>query len=46
VVLAAATNNLMKGIYSVVFGSKTTGRITLISLSSLGIISLAIFLFL
>jgi len=46
VVLAAATNNLMKGIYSVIFGSKTTGRITLISLSSLGIISLAIFLFL
>ena len=44
VVLAAATNNLMKGIYSVVFGSKTTGRITLISLSSLGIISLAAFL--
>ena len=44
VVLAAATNNLMKGIYSVIFGSKTTGRITLISLSSLGIISLAAFL--
>lgn len=44
VVLAAATNNLMKGIYSVVFGSKTTGRITIISLSSLGIISLAAFL--
>jgi len=44
VVIAAATNNLMKGIYSVVFGSQTTGRITLASLSALGIISVAIFL--
>ncbi len=44
VVLAAATNNLMKGIYSIVFGSTTTGRIAFISLSSLGIISLAAFL--
>ena len=44
VVLAAATNNLMKGIYSVVFGSQTTGRITLATLSALGIISIAVFL--
>jgi len=44
VVLAAAANNLMKGIYSFVFGSRTTGRITLPALSLLGIISLAVFL--
>lgn len=44
VVLAAAANNLTKGIYAVVFGSRATGRITLAALSTLGIISVAIFL--
>jgi len=44
VVIAAATNNLMKGIYSVAFGSKTTGRVALGTLTGLGAISIAIFL--
>jgi uncharacterized membrane protein (DUF4010 family) len=44
VVIAAATNNLMKGIYSVAFGSKATGRIALGVLTGLGIVSVALFL--
>ncbi len=44
VVLAAATNNLMKGVYSVVFGSKQTGRAALAALAGLGALSVAVFL--
>lgn len=44
VVLAAAANNIMKGVYSVAFGSRITGRIALAALSALAIISVVIFL--
>ncbi len=44
VVLAAATNNLMKGVYAVVFGSRTTGKISLAVLAGLAAVSLAVFL--
>jgi len=44
VVLAAATNNLMKGIYAVIFGEKVTGWVALAGLIALGAASLAWFL--
>ena len=44
VVIAAAVNNVMKGIYAVVFASKRTGRICLAVLTSFGVLSLGIFL--
>jgi uncharacterized membrane protein (DUF4010 family) len=43
VVIATAVNNLMKGIYAVVFGTNRTGRLSLVLLSALGGISLIIF---
>ena len=44
VVIAAATNNLMKGCYALFFGSPATGRVVLAALSALGATSLAWFL--
>jgi len=44
VVIAAATNNLMKGIYSVAFGSRATGRVALSVLTGLGVVSVVFFL--
>jgi uncharacterized membrane protein (DUF4010 family) len=46
VVVAAATNNLMKGVYAAIFGSRPTGRLSLLILSLLGILSLAAYLIL
>jgi uncharacterized membrane protein (DUF4010 family) len=43
VVIAAAVNNLMKGIYAVIFGSNRTGRLSLVLLAALGGISLIVF---
>lgn len=43
VILAAATNNIMKGIYAFAFGSRTTGRTALLALLGLGLGSLAAF---
>lgn len=43
VVIAAASNNVMKGIYAYSFGDKTTGRLSLILLASTGVISLIAF---
>jgi uncharacterized membrane protein (DUF4010 family) len=43
VVLAAATNNLMKGFYAVIFGSSTTGKTALAVLTGLGAVSIAAF---
>jgi uncharacterized membrane protein (DUF4010 family) len=40
VVLAAAANNLMKGVYALIFGAKTTGRIALAALTATGAVSL------
>jgi uncharacterized membrane protein (DUF4010 family) len=45
VVIAAATNNLMKGCYALFFGSRPTGWASLASLVGLGILSLLAFLF-
>jgi uncharacterized membrane protein (DUF4010 family) len=44
VVLAAATNNLMKGIYAVIFGSRITGKIALAALTGLAAVSIGLFL--
>ena len=44
VVIAAATNNLMKGCYALFFGSRTSGRVALAALSALGVVSLVLFL--
>ena len=43
VVIAAAVNNLMKGIYAVIFGTNRTGRLSLVLLAALGGISLIVF---
>jgi uncharacterized membrane protein (DUF4010 family) len=40
VVIAAATNNLMKGIYVLTFGSRSTGTTALVMLTALGAISI------
>ena len=44
VIIAAAVNNLMKGIYAVVFGSQRTGRLSLAVLTLFGALSLGLFL--
>ena len=44
VVIASAVNNLMKGIYAIIFGSVRTGRLSLSLLSFLGAVSVALFL--
>jgi uncharacterized membrane protein (DUF4010 family) len=44
VVIAAAANNLIKGVYAAIFGSPTTGRLSLAILSLLGLASLAVYL--
>ncbi len=43
VVIAAAVNNLMKGVYALVFGSKRTGRLSLLVLSAFGVLSVVLF---
>ncbi len=44
VVIASAVNNLMKGIYAVVFGSPRTGRLSFAVLTATGVLSVAVFL--
>ena len=44
VVIAAAANNVMKGVYAVVFGSRRTGRLSLALLTGLGAASVVLFL--
>ena len=44
VVIASAVNNLMKGIYAVIFGSRRTGRLSLALLTMFGAVSVALFL--
>jgi uncharacterized membrane protein (DUF4010 family) len=44
VVIAAATNNLMKGVYTLAFGSSRVGRLSLVILTVLGAASLAVYL--
>ena len=44
VVIASAVNNLMKGVYAVIFGSRRTGRLSLALLASFGAISVVLFL--
>ncbi len=43
VVIASAVNNLMKGIYAVIFGSKRTGRLSLALLTMFGAVSVVLF---
>lgn len=40
VVLAAAANNVVKGVYALAFGERATGRWSLLSLGGLGLLSL------
>ena len=44
VVIASAVNNLMKGIYAVIFGSRRTGRLSLALLTMFGAVSVALYL--
>ena len=44
VVIASAVNNLMKGIYAVVFGSPRTGRLSFAILTATGALSVVLFL--
>ncbi len=44
IVIAAASNNLLKGVYAMVFGDRRTGRMALISLTLLGLAGVALFL--
>jgi len=44
VVIASAVNNLMKGLYAVVFGSRRTGRLSLALLASFGAVSVVLYL--
>jgi len=44
VVIASAVNNVMKGIYAVVFGSRRTGRLSLALLAMFGAASVILFL--
>lgn len=46
VVVAAASNNLMKGIYAATFGERRTGRLALLLLGAMGVLSLALYPFL
>ncbi len=46
VVIAAASNNVMKGIYAYSFGEKSAGRLSLILLASTGAISVLAFILL
>jgi uncharacterized membrane protein (DUF4010 family) len=43
VVIATAVNNLMKGVYALIFGTNRTGRLSLVLLAALGGISLIAF---
>ena len=42
--LAAAANNLMKGIYAVIFGSRRTGRLSLALLALFGAATVVLYL--
>ena len=44
VVIASAANNLMKGIYAVIFGSRQTGRLSLALLALFGAASVVLYL--
>lgn len=43
VVIASASNNIMKGIYAYIFGERSAGGLSLIVLASLGVFSLGAF---
>ena len=44
IVIAAASNNLLKGIYAVIFGDRRTGRMALATLAALGVAGVALYL--
>jgi len=43
IVIAAASNNLLKGIYAMVFGDRRTGRMAFVALTALGLAGVALF---
>lgn len=43
VIIASAVNNLMKGVYAVVFGARQTGSLSLVILAAFGALSVVLF---
>ncbi len=43
VIVASAVNNLMKGIYAMIFGARQTGRLSFVLLTSFGALSVVLF---
>jgi len=43
VIIASAVNNLMKGVYAVIFGAKQTGRLSFVLLTACGALSVVLF---
>jgi uncharacterized membrane protein (DUF4010 family) len=43
VIIASAVNNLMKGVYAVVFGARQTGSLSLVILAAFGVLSVVLF---
>ena len=43
VIIASAVNNLMKGVYAVIFGSRRTGQLSLVLLTFFGALSVILF---
>ncbi len=43
VIIASAVNNLMKGIYAMIFGARQTGRLSFVLLTSFGALSVVLF---
>jgi uncharacterized membrane protein (DUF4010 family) len=43
VIIASAVNNLMKGVYAMIFGSSRTGQLSLVLLTTLGALSVVLF---
>ena len=43
VIVASAVNNLMKGIYAMIFGARQTGRLSFVLLTSFGVLSVVLF---
>jgi uncharacterized membrane protein (DUF4010 family) len=43
VIIASAVNNLMKGVYAMIFGARQTGRLSFVLLTSFGALSVVLF---
>jgi uncharacterized membrane protein (DUF4010 family) len=43
VIVASAVNNLMKGVYAMIFGARRTGRLSIVLLTTFGALSVVFF---